>query len=184
MLILIAQAASTVEAESSGLGALGLDASALVFQLLNFAALLLLLRVFAYKPILRILDARRQKIDEGLRNALEIEQLRRDIAAEQQQTIAEARRQAEAIMSAGQQQAASLLKASEAQAKAQAERIKEQTAATLEHDLKQARHALKQDLLSLVALATEKVTRQKIDSASDTALVSSVVQDLEKTLPE
>lgn len=51
--------------------ALGLNLPQLIAQVANFFLLLVILRLVAYKPILKMLDERKQKIAEGL-NAAEI----------------------------------------------------------------------------------------------------------------
>lgn len=44
----------------------GIDWKLLVAQLINFAIVFVILRAFVYKPVLRLLDKRRAKIEEGL----------------------------------------------------------------------------------------------------------------------
>lgn len=45
---------------------LGVNIPVLIAQLINFTALLILLRLFVYKPVLKMLDERRTRIQEGL----------------------------------------------------------------------------------------------------------------------
>ncbi len=44
----------------------GIDWKLMIAQLINFGIVFFILRAFAYKPILKLLDKRRQKIEEGL----------------------------------------------------------------------------------------------------------------------
>lgn len=44
----------------------GIDWKLLIAQLINFAIIFFVLRAFVYKPILKVLDKRRAKIEEGL----------------------------------------------------------------------------------------------------------------------
>jgi len=44
----------------------GIDWKLLLAQLINFAVVFFVLRAFAYKPILKLLDERKKKIEEGL----------------------------------------------------------------------------------------------------------------------
>lgn len=50
---------------------LGVDWRLLLSQIVNFLILLTILRIFAYKPILKILHERKKKIEEGLTKAKE-----------------------------------------------------------------------------------------------------------------
>jgi F-type H+-transporting ATPase subunit b len=52
----------------------GVDGPHLAAQMISFAIVCVLLQLFAYKPILRILEARRQQIATGLINAEKIRQ--------------------------------------------------------------------------------------------------------------
>jgi len=63
---------------------LGIDWRLLLSQAVNFALLLIALRVFAYKPLLKLLSDRRTRIEEGLtkadesdRRLLEAEELKK-----------------------------------------------------------------------------------------------------------
>lgn len=48
---------------------LGIDPLHLIAQLINFAIILVVLRIFLYKPIKKIFATRREKIEEGLTQA-------------------------------------------------------------------------------------------------------------------
>jgi F-type H+-transporting ATPase subunit b len=52
----------------------GLDVPHFISQVISFAIVAFLLHRFAYKPILRVLEERRQRIAEGLSNAEKIKQ--------------------------------------------------------------------------------------------------------------
>ena len=52
---------------SSGIGALGVSASSFAIQLVTFVLAYLVLRKFAFKPILKVLEERRQTIESGVR---------------------------------------------------------------------------------------------------------------------
>lgn len=47
----------------------GIDWKLLLSQFVNFSLILIILRVFAYKPLLKILKERKEKIEEGLAKA-------------------------------------------------------------------------------------------------------------------
>ena len=44
----------------------GIDWKLMIAQLINFAIVFFILRAFVYKPVLKLLDKRRQKIEDGL----------------------------------------------------------------------------------------------------------------------
>jgi F-type H+-transporting ATPase subunit b len=49
----------------------GIDWKLLLSQLVNFSLILIILRAFVYKPLLRVLKERKEKIEEGLAKAEE-----------------------------------------------------------------------------------------------------------------
>src|SRR3989304_2276198 len=49
-----------------GITDIGINLPLLVGQLINFTLLLIILRLFVYKPVLRMLDERRERIRAGL----------------------------------------------------------------------------------------------------------------------
>ena len=93
-----------------------LDWSTLALQLINFAILVWLLQRFLYRPVLRVLDARRQAADaryaeaqrttEAARQQLaELETQRAAVAADRVAALAEAREQAHQMAGAERAQA-------------------------------------------------------------------------------
>ena len=91
-----------------GITDIGINLPLLVGQLINFTLLLIILRLFVYKPVLRMLDERRERIRAGLSaaeqgrereveaNRLAQEQLeraRREIQLERDGAIAQLRQE-------------------------------------------------------------------------------------------
>lgn len=175
--ITIAQAATETHqaAEASGIGAIGLDARALVFQLVNFAILLFLLRLFAYKPILKVLQGRRQTIEESLKNAAAIERAKAELQNEQKRVITEARREAQDIAAQSQERAASIVTAAEAEARHKAEQIVAQGHAQVAQEAMKLKAELKHETLQLVAQATEAIIDIKLDPKQDAALIEKAI---------
>ncbi|MBX4191876.1 hypothetical protein KW798_00070 [Candidatus Parcubacteria bacterium] len=113
------------------LGVFGIDWRLLLIQAINFGLLMAALTYFLYGPIMRMLEERRQKVADGVRDAesaartkQEIEHSRGDILAkagkEADEALAAARAAAiqkeKDILAAGEVAAASMLKDAEAQA--------------------------------------------------------------------
>jgi len=77
---------------------LGIDWRLLISQAVNFLLLLIVLRIFAYKPILKILHDRRTKIEEGLTKAKEADKRLHDANEMMKAKDKEADAQALALM--------------------------------------------------------------------------------------
>ncbi len=166
--------------ESAGIGALGVQWSAFLFQILNFAILLGLLRAFAYKPILGILERRRQTIEESLQNAATIETTKIALDKEKQAVLTEARQHAERIIEGSKQQANKLIAAAEETARTRADQLVAQAEAQIEQATEVAREELKAEAVELVVAATEKIIDVKLDPEKDAELIQAALTEAAK----
>jgi F-type H+-transporting ATPase subunit b len=127
-------------------------------QVISFVIVALLLRRFAYKPILAVLEDRRRRIEEGLLNA---EKIKKELAAAEQryaEILAKANATAQKMIDEARESSAHLAERKEQEAMVAAEQImaKAREAATLEHERTMAE--LKRELGRLVVETTAKVT--------------------------
>lgn len=141
--------------------AFGVDWHLLLIQAVNFALLLAALTYFLYKPILRIIDERREKVAEGVR-----------LAEEAQNTLADAKTESDGIVTSAAREAEGLVAAARTRAGERgAEIIKnaEEKAAALLSDAdalaaEAKRRALQEsekEIARAAMLAAEKILRQK-----------------------
>src|SRR3989344_4161633 len=163
--------------QASGIGALGLNVPALLFQVLNFIILLVVLRVFAYPAILRVLEVRRSRIAEGLRTADELEAERIKVAAERTRTLQAAQAEAQLIIDTAQQQAENFLQAAHAKAQQDAEASLAEAKRQIDEAVRVARRTLQAETTQLVVAATEKVLAKKVSSAADMRLIKKAIEE-------
>lgn len=180
-LIAYAETVEHAAAASGGIGALGLDLQALLFQILNFAILLGLLRYFAYKPLLKVLSERQAKINEGLTTAEKLTQERAALAEETKKVLTKAREDAADLLQQTKQQVKRLRAEAETAGQAQQQQLLQEGRAQIAHDVEFAKRELKQEMVSLVALATEQMIDVKLDPKKDTALIEQRLESLVKT---
>jgi F-type H+-transporting ATPase subunit b len=126
-------------------------------QVISFLIVALLLRRFAYKPILALLEERRRKIEEGQINA---EKIRKELAEAEkryQEIIAKANADAQKMIDEARESAAHLSERKQQQAIAAAEQIiaKAREASAIEHE--RTMESLKRELGRLVVDTTAKV---------------------------
>ena len=72
----------------------GVDWPHLTSQIISFGIVCAVLYRFAYRPVLRVLEARRQQIAQGLANTEKINAALADIEAQRQRAMADAQAQA------------------------------------------------------------------------------------------
>ncbi|NGO38171.1 F0F1 ATP synthase subunit B [Limisphaera ngatamarikiensis] len=137
---------------------LGIQWPKLIAQTINFAIVLFVLWKWAYQPVLRMLELRRQKIAESMAQA---ERIRAELeATERQRTqiLAEAQAQAQKLIEEARQ-AAARLQAQEAQkAVAAAEQILAKAREAAELDRARMLAELKREIGRLVVQTTITVT--------------------------
>ena len=133
-------------------------------QVISFCIVAFLLRLFAYKPILAVLEDRRRKIEEGQLNA---EKIRKELAEAEkryQEIVAKANGDAQKMIDEARNSAAHLSERKQQEAIAAAEQIvaKAKEAAALEHERQM--QALKRELGHLVVETTAKVTGKVLNA--------------------
>src|SRR5437764_3885619 len=127
-------------------------------QVISFCIVAFLLRRFAYKPILAILEERRRKIEEGQLNA---EKIRKELAEAEkryQEIVTKANADAQRMIDEARESSAHVAERKQQEAIAAAEQIlaKAKEAAALEHERQM--QTLKRELGRWVVDTTAKVT--------------------------
>jgi F-type H+-transporting ATPase subunit b len=127
-------------------------------QVISFCIVAFLLRRFAYKPILAVLEERRRKIEEGQLNADKIRKELADAEKRYQEIVAKGNADAQKMIDEARKSAAHLSERKQQEAVAVAEQIvaKAKEAAALEHERQM--QTLKRELGRLVVETTAKVT--------------------------
>jgi F-type H+-transporting ATPase subunit b len=113
----------------------GVDWPHLTAQIVSFSIVCALLYWFAYQPVLRMLETRRQQIAQGLANTEKINAALANIEAQRQQAMADAQAQSAKLIAEARDIAKHLREQETQRAVSAAEQIllKAQEAATQEH---------------------------------------------------
>jgi F-type H+-transporting ATPase subunit b len=144
---------------------------------LNFILLFILLSVFALGPLRRILDERRTRIEEGLRDA---EQARRDRESAESERVAalqEARREANEILARSQKVAQDTRDADIAATKADLERMRQRATAEIESEKQRAIADLRNEVADLALRAAGRVVGETLTSERERRLVSEFLAE-------
>ncbi len=133
-------------------------------QVVSFSIVALLLKRFAYKPILAVLEDRRRRIEEGLLNA---EKIKKELAEAQKryaEILAKANADAQKMIDEARENSAHLAERKQQEAIAAAEQIiaKARAAAAFEHE--RTMESMKRELGRLVVETTAKVTGKILTS--------------------
>lgn len=161
---------------SSGLGALGVDGKAFVIQLITFGLAFLVLRRYAFGPILKVLHERRETIESGVKLGEEMQKERAKLEHNVAKALHDARQQADAIISGGQDSARQAIREAEDKAKAKAEGILAAAEDRIVQDTARARHQLEKELVGLISDATEAIIDEKVDAKKDASLIDRALK--------
>lgn len=162
---------------SSGIGALGIDGKALVIQIITFLLAFWVLQRWAFKPIIKMMNQRRQIIENGVNLGQQMQKEKAELEEKVAQAISDARTQADSIVAEAHTQARTVVKAAEDEARQKAEGIIDGAKDRIEQDTARARKALEKELVGLVADTTEAVVGEKVDAAKDTQLIERALKE-------
>ena len=151
---------------------LGLNPAWLLAQIINFALLLVILRAVAYKPVLNMLNTRKQKIQESLDYAESVKKQAAEQQKEFDRKLEEARREAQAAAAVAAQAGEKEREAILVQTREDARKMIEQAKEQIEYERKQMLAELRQEVVRLSLLAAQKVVSQSLDEQAHHRLIN------------
>ena len=156
----------------------GVDWSHLLAQVVSFCIVCAILYRFAYRPVLAMLEVRRQQIALGVANAERIEAELARTEAQRQEVMAQANTQATRFIEEARAAAARMLAQETQKAVAAAEQIaiKAREAAAQDHDRMLAE--LKREVGRLVVQATTTVTGKILTSEDQRRLAEETAKQV------
>ena len=161
---------------TSGIGALGINAQAFLIQLVTFLIAFLVLRKFAFKPILKVLRERRELIESGVKLGEKMQQQEAELERKVADTLRTARTQADDILAQADDQARQTVQASEDKAREKAAALVAEAEGRIAQDTARARKKLEAELVGLISEATEAIIEEKVDSQKDAALIDKALK--------
>lgn len=164
-------------AESAeGIGALGVDGKALVIQLVTFLLAFLVLKKFAFKPILNVLQKRRELIESGVELGEQMKKEKAELEKTVAETLQKARQDADGIIAGAEETGKQVVREAEGKATEKAAGILKAADERIDAETKRARKALEGELVGLISDATEAIIGEKVDSAKDKELIEKALQ--------
>jgi F-type H+-transporting ATPase subunit b len=157
-----------------------LSANEIVAQVLSFLLLLTLLRIFAWKKLLKLLDDRRERIASEFRKIEEtqsaVEKLKDDYGKRLAGIEAESRGKIQEAISEGKKVSQEIRD----EARQEARTILEKARENIEIEVLKAKQELKQKVVELTLGTTEKLLKEKMTDEKDRKLASDFLDELEK----
>lgn len=167
------------EAASEGLP-LGLSLSAFIVQLITFIFVFFILKKFAFKPIVNLLEKRRQTIEDGVLLGEKMEKREANLEEEAAAVIRAARADADHIISNAHKESREVLREAEKSAKTKADSVLSEAQEKIEQEAERARRSLEKEIVGLVSEATETVVHEKVDAKKDAELIDRALKGRKK----
>lgn len=150
---------------------LGLNLGYLLLQIFNFLILFVVLRVWVYKPILGLLDKRRQTIAQGLEDARVAAEARANAEKEAAKIVADAQAEASKVVREANERAQGVAKEVKAEAEAEAAKAREAVLAESEVERNRILGDLRGQVAALSIAATQKLVGEALDEKRQHALL-------------
>ena len=159
---------------------MNLELQQILTQAFGFIILLILLKKFAWKPLLSLLDERRDKISSEFatieRVKTELARLEDDYKARLSDIDAHARLKIQEAVSEGQRIAAEL----QEKAREDANKTLEKAKANIEIEVAKARAELRSQMTSIAIKAAEKILKEDLNDERHKRLVTGFIENVER----
>jgi F-type H+-transporting ATPase subunit b len=160
-----------------GFASLGINLPLLVVFIINFIVLFVLLRIFLYKPVLKMLDERSKRTKEGMELAEATKKEYEQAKTEVQKQIEKGRQEAQAMIAQALQTGERLKEESRQEATKQAQGIIDRTRAELEAERDKIVEDLRREFVNISISAAEKVIKETLDKEKHRKLIEETLQE-------
>lgn len=154
------------------------DIGLMFWTIVNFLLLAFLLAKFAWKPLMKALDAREKQIAEDVAGAHKAREDAETIKKQVEKTLAdtamESSNRIKEASQAGEQQRQAII----AQAKDEAQNLINQAKAEIEAETQKAIEAVKKEVVDTTMLAARKVIGKEADKAANEKLIEDLLKDI------
>jgi F-type H+-transporting ATPase subunit b len=156
----------------------GFQKQLFISQVISFCIVAFLLHRFAYKPILNVLEERKQRIAEGIANADKIKSELASAQAKAQEIVGQAAQQATKIIEEARAAGSREVEKASQQAIATANQIIAKAKEANEAELVRMKNELRKEMGRLVVQTSSRVTGNILTSEQQTRLAEDAAKQL------
>ena len=153
----------------------------MIWTLIAFAITFFILKRFAFGPIQKLIDERRERIRESVEEADRVRDEARSLLEQHKQLIAQARGEAESILAEARRIADAQQARMREETEVDRKRRLEETERQIEQAKVQALTELKQAVAELSLEAAAKITRKSLDDADQKRLIDEALAEIDFT---
>lgn len=157
--------------------ALGINLPGLITQILSFLILLFVLSKLLYKPVIKMLDERAERIKESLSAAEKAKEDAASSAEKIEKELISARQEGQKIIDQAKKLSEEFKDKEKSKALEEIESLIEKSKSDLEKETRVAINELRKNFSTLVLEAAEKVVDKEIDENTHTKLIEKVLKE-------
>ncbi len=155
------------------------DIGTIFWMLLMFIILLVILKKFAWKPILNALDNREKSIEDSLRSADRAREEMEQLKADNEKIMAKARLERDNMLKETKQTSDRILGEAKIKATEEARLLIEATRAVIENEKSSAVDEIRRQVAELSLDIAEMILREKLkDDSQQQELVEKLMKDI------
>lgn len=156
----------------------GINGWLLAAQVVNFLVLLFILKKFFYKPLLKVLDERKTKIAQSLKNAEEIEKTLAKTEEDREKRLDQAAVEAKQIITEATSSATQIIEEAHTKASLDIKDMIKKGQVAIEAERERLHQEIKSELAEIVGIALEKVTEKALTAKEQKTLIEKTVRDI------
>ena len=151
-----------------------------IWQTAIVVALLLLLRKFAWKPILNTINEREESIRSAMKSAEEARAEMQNLQSDNERILKEARAERDSLLKEARELRQKMIDDAKGEAKVQAEQLIAQAKEAIESEKQVAITSLKNEVADLSLRIAETITKEQLSSdKKQTELVQKLLKDVD-----
>jgi F-type H+-transporting ATPase subunit b len=160
-----------------GFASLGINLPLLVVFIVNFIILLVMLRLFLYQPVMKVLDERAKKTKDAMELAEATKKEYEQAKGEVQKQIEKGRQEAQAIITQAMQVGERLKGESREEAAKQAQVMIDRARSELEAERDKIVGDLRREFVDISIAAAEKVIKETLDKEKHRKLIEETLRE-------
>jgi F-type H+-transporting ATPase subunit b len=156
----------------------------MIWTLIAFLITLFVLKKYAFGPIQKTIDERRERIRRSIEEAEDARDEARKLLEEHRALLGEARGQAEEILTEARRVAESQRQRVKEETEADRHRRLEETKRQIEAETQRALGLIRAEVAELTLIATQKVTGKVLEDEDHRRLIDDAIKDLDFSMLE
>lgn len=160
-----------------GFASLGINLPLLVVFVINFIILFVLLRLFLYKPVLKMLDERARRTKEAMEMAEATKKQYEEARTEIQKQMEKGRQEAQAIIAQAIQTGERMKEEARQEASRQTQEMIERAREEIAAERERIVEDLRREFVEISIAAAEKVIRETLDREKHRKLIEETLKE-------